>query len=213
MKKHRVLIPLDGTNFRQKIVPVVRQFFDPEDTEFVLLRVAPFSSIPRTAIYYHDMCLGDVAFLTCTETDDPSTSPEQAYRTELAKELEEDAIELREAGYSVCTAVRLGDPVQKIVEYVNFVQIDLIAMATHCRTGISRIVQGSIAQEVLRNVSTPVMMLRPPARPTFRRHTGRSGKLHAARGSLTIEQTACLFPITSQSSPSSDPPYKRASFR
>jgi nucleotide-binding universal stress UspA family protein len=39
--------------------------------------------------------------------------------------------------------------------------IDLVAMATHARAGISRMVLGSVATHVLRHVALPVLLLRP----------------------------------------------------
>ncbi|MEM7534641.1 MAG: universal stress protein [Chloroflexota bacterium] len=161
MKKCRVLIPMDGQDFRQKIVPVVRQLFDPQDAELVLLRVAPLSSVPGTMHYYYDMGLGDMAFVPYMEAGENSTDIKAAYRADLVAELQKDAIPLRTAGYNVQVAARLGDPVEQIVHYTNTVNVDLIAMATRCHTGIRRLFQRSISQEVLQQVSTPVMMLRP----------------------------------------------------
>ena len=57
--------------------------------------------------------------------------------------------------------VRLGDPVSGIAMGALDAQADLIVMATHGRTGISRAVLGSVAGTVLRTAATPVVLVRP----------------------------------------------------
>lgn len=50
-----------------------------------------------------------------------------------------------------------GDPADKITEYVEQEDIDLIVMGTHGREGIRRILIGSVAEEVVRNSNPPVL--------------------------------------------------------
>lgn len=50
-----------------------------------------------------------------------------------------------------------GDPADKITEYVEQEDIDLIVMGTHGREGIRRILIGSVAEEVVRNSKPPVL--------------------------------------------------------
>jgi nucleotide-binding universal stress UspA family protein len=44
--------------------------------------------------------------------------------------------------------VRFGDPVEEILDHVTWDHIDLIAMATHGCTGLTRVVMGSVAEHV-----------------------------------------------------------------
>jgi nucleotide-binding universal stress UspA family protein len=57
--------------------------------------------------------------------------------------------------------IRFGDPVEEILAVRESGQADLIAMTTHGRTGLSRLVFGSVAQRVLSQASVPVLLLRP----------------------------------------------------
>ena len=45
--------------------------------------------------------------------------------------------------------MRVGDPADVIIATANALDVDLIAMATHGRSGIDRIVLGSVAESVL----------------------------------------------------------------
>lgn len=63
----------------------------------------------------------------------------------------------------VKTAVVEGPPAPAILDYVNNHQVDLVAMATHGRSGIGRWVYGSITEKVLRSSETAMFIVRPPA--------------------------------------------------
>lgn len=56
-----------------------------------------------------------------------------------------------------------GQPATAIVQYSNQNNIDLIVMPTHGRTGISRLILGSVAEEVLRHAPCPVLVIRASA--------------------------------------------------
>ncbi len=63
-------------------------------------------------------------------------------------------------GVPVEYAVRFGDPAEEIVEEARESGADLIAMATHGRTGVARILLGSVAEAVLRQSEVPVLLVR-----------------------------------------------------
>ncbi len=67
-----------------------------------------------------------------------------------------------EAGLSVVTAVRDGVPHRIIGEYANEHEIDLIAMGTHGRTGLSKWMIGSVTERVLQTATVPVLTVRAP---------------------------------------------------
>ena len=50
-----------------------------------------------------------------------------------------------------------GDPKEEIVEYAESRGMDLIVMGTHARTGISRVLEGSVTEEVIRDCRKPVL--------------------------------------------------------
>jgi nucleotide-binding universal stress UspA family protein len=53
-----------------------------------------------------------------------------------------------------------GDPATVITETAEETEADLIVMGTHGRTGLARIVMGSVAEEVLRHAPCPVLTVR-----------------------------------------------------
>jgi nucleotide-binding universal stress UspA family protein len=55
------------------------------------------------------------------------------------------------------------DPAGAIVAHARREGVDLIAMATHGRTGVSHLLAGSVCERVVRAGVAPVMVLRPPA--------------------------------------------------
>jgi nucleotide-binding universal stress UspA family protein len=50
-----------------------------------------------------------------------------------------------------------------ILEQAHHEEFDLIAMATHGRRGLARVLVGSVADKVLRGATTPVLLYRAPA--------------------------------------------------
>jgi nucleotide-binding universal stress UspA family protein len=84
---------------------------------------------------------------------------------------------LREAQEGVAIAVREGEPVRRILEEAEVGRADLIVMGTRGRSGVSRLLLGSVAEAVLRRASCPVLTVPRPAldrsvpsnRPSFGR--------------------------------------------
>jgi len=55
-----------------------------------------------------------------------------------------------------------GEAVGRIIEYASDVNADLIVMATHGRTGLSHVLLGSVAEQVVRKAPCPVLTLKKP---------------------------------------------------
>ena len=79
----------------------------------------------------------------------------QKYLDRVAKGLEAKGIEPE-------TLVLLGNPAEEIVLNAKHYGADLIIMASHGRSGISRWTHGSVADKVFRAISVPVLMVRAP---------------------------------------------------
>jgi nucleotide-binding universal stress UspA family protein len=69
---------------------------------------------------------------------------------------------LRSQGVDAAWAVRHGRAADEILAAADESGADLIAMATHGRTGIGRLLFGSVAEAVLRRAPVPVFMIREP---------------------------------------------------
>jgi nucleotide-binding universal stress UspA family protein len=68
-------------------------------------------------------------------------------------------------GVVIETLVREGSVAEAIVRAAEENQIDVIAMATHGRSGLQRAVYGSVAEQVLRSSTRPVLLVRVPGSP------------------------------------------------
>jgi nucleotide-binding universal stress UspA family protein len=80
---------------------------------------------------------------------------------ELRTYLEIKAAPFRNRGIDVECAVESGDAATVIIDYARSRAVDLIVMATHGRTGLERVVFGSVAEAVLRSGTAPVLLVRP----------------------------------------------------
>ena len=56
----------------------------------------------------------------------------------------------------------IGGPADELVRYAEDNQIDLVVMGTHGRTGLSRLLMGSVAEGVVRRAPCPVLTIKQP---------------------------------------------------
>jgi nucleotide-binding universal stress UspA family protein len=83
-----------------------------------------------------------------------------AVRTWTAEQLERWAEEARGEGVGVKTLVRTGVPHDEIVATARDMGADLIAIGTHGRGGLNRLMLGSVCDRVIRLASCPVLAIR-----------------------------------------------------
>jgi len=69
----------------------------------------------------------------------------------------------RKAGRPVRTVTLTGATATEIVRFARDGAFDLVVLATHGRTGLARVVLGSVAEHVVREASCPVLVVRRPA--------------------------------------------------
>jgi nucleotide-binding universal stress UspA family protein len=139
----RALVPLDGSRLAEGILPFILQIAGPLDLEVVLVRVVQ-PVMPQAVEGTTHFTVQDV--------------PAELNR---AREyLAPIAAELRERGVRVTTDARYGEPVTEIVAATREAGADLIAMTTHGRSGLGRLLFGSVTEAVLRQADVPVFMMR-----------------------------------------------------
>jgi nucleotide-binding universal stress UspA family protein len=172
MRKCKVLIPLDDSEFSQKIIPYVRNLLNPAKHELILFHVAPAPqgilgapAVPAADSWpwpmyptYRDAKRASHPIYADQVWGGTLAAIEGRFRPHVRK--------LEAAGFAVATVVRHGDAVELILETVKERKVDLVAMTTHGRTGLSRLIHGSVAGEVLRRALVPVLLLRPFAPAT-----------------------------------------------
>jgi nucleotide-binding universal stress UspA family protein len=139
----RAVVPLDGSAVAETILPFVLQIAGPLDMEIVLLRVVQ-PMPPMVLEGTRHMELEDI----------------EARRQEAEEYLAPLAAELRDKAVRVTTQVRRGYPQEEILSAAKETGADLVAMSTHGRGGLGRLLFGSVAEAVLRHADIPVFLLR-----------------------------------------------------
>jgi nucleotide-binding universal stress UspA family protein len=142
----KILIPTDGSELSLGILWALRPLVIGAEPEITLLRVlVPGEEQPEAAA--------------------------QAAREELA------GSQALLKAWNLPVSLRLeveGDPADQILACAEELSVDLVAMSSHGRSGVTRLVRGSVAERVLRRCTTPLLMWTPDSRgvaeyPLFRR--------------------------------------------
>lgn len=89
--------------------------------------------------------------------------------------------------FPVVTAVASGEPAREIVRYAAGEGIDLIVVGTHGRTGVTRVLLGSVAEKVSRTAGCPVLTVPP----RVRRAAGARGRAEVI-GTEEVGPERCL---------------------
>jgi nucleotide-binding universal stress UspA family protein len=90
---------------------------------------------------------------------------------ELARDL---TAELQAAGIDAAPERRDGDPATEIIAAAKAGEVDLVVMGTHGRSGIQRVVLGSVARNVLQHVRCSVLIAPEPGRAAGSERTTES---------------------------------------
>jgi len=144
MFKHkRVLIALDGSAAGEMVMKFLMEIAGPLDMTVMLLHVLE----PITPAAAEGLVVSD-------DID--------ARRREAEEYLAPIAAMLRSQGVDAAWAIRHGRAADEILAAADENGTDLIAMATHGRSGIGRLLFGSVAEAVLRRAAVPVFMIRQP---------------------------------------------------
>ena len=90
---------------------------------------------------------------------DPPAPDALADRARTA--LREPADALRDRGLDVRVEVRAGPAAAEVLDAADALGADLLAIATHGRSGLDRVLMGSVAERVLRQAPCPVLTVKP----------------------------------------------------
>jgi nucleotide-binding universal stress UspA family protein len=82
--------------------------------------------------------------------------------SETAQKNLDGAVRARQGqGVELSSELLTGNPWEEIVKLAKSEQVDLIVMGTHARRGMARALLGSVAEQVLRTSSVPVLVVHP----------------------------------------------------
>lgn len=144
-----ILVPLDGSAYAEAALPSAIDLARAFDAELHLVRVAEtaqvYSMLTRQTPAESDVVRIVVERLVADATDYVEKTTER----------------MRAGGLHVVMHLREGIPTEEILAVAREAGIDLTVVATHGRSGLNRLVFGSVAERILRQGTTPILMVRP----------------------------------------------------
>ena len=149
----RILVALDGSELAERILPHVEALSEKFGAAVTLLRA---TTPPETLL------AATAQGGTVVEPPIDPTPVVEAEEEDAENYLRAVADRLRRDGVTIDAEHSEGDPAQTILSRARELPADLIAMTTHGRGGLGRVVFGSVADEVLRHASCPVLLVRIP---------------------------------------------------
>ena len=153
----KIMVPLDGSEVAECVFPHVQAFITGCKTNtIVFVRVIePTPSGFRGASSATSKeNLEKILVHTKKFEEERKTSAEGYLKAVMGR--------IKPNGVTFQTEVIVGKTAEGLIDYAESNDIDLILIATHGRSGVSRWVRGSIADRVLRASKVPVLMVRAP---------------------------------------------------
>ena len=137
-KFEKILVPLDGSECAEIVLPKVEKLATDLKASIALLRVAYAHTFPGV---------------------DPTEAEVKVVREaeEYLRKIEE---RLKAKGFKVDSHVRYGNDADEILDHAAQKDIDFIAMTTHGRSGVKRFLLGSVAEKILRHSPKPIFLFR-----------------------------------------------------
>ena len=142
----KIIVPLDGSERAEAILPYVEELAEKFGSEIVFVQIVEhpiiMTPIQRTRPV-------PVENLVVEELIQQATK----YTNQLAKDF-------IKKGAKATAVVETGPIVHSILEIAEKENADLIAMASHGRTGLARVFYGSVAASMLQRVDRPLFLIR-----------------------------------------------------
>jgi nucleotide-binding universal stress UspA family protein len=146
----KILVPLDGSELAECVLPHLEKIAGSGGVgQIVLFRVCEPPII-----------LADYPANLRTQWEDHVRQETAHIQQQCRLYLDDIEKKLREAGYQVATEAGLGNAAELIVDYAVHNGVDLIIMASHGRSGITRWAYGSTADKVLQASPVPVLVVK-----------------------------------------------------
>jgi nucleotide-binding universal stress UspA family protein len=145
----KILVPLDGSELSECSLEHVKA-------------VASGCRVPETVLFRAvEPLSAETVSALAQAGDSVLREAELDNQNKAGKYLDKVRDRLKKDGLAVKTVVVDGPAAEEILDYAQKNRIDLIVMASHGRSGISRWFLGSVAQKVLQHSPVPVLMVSP----------------------------------------------------
>jgi nucleotide-binding universal stress UspA family protein len=145
-----IVVPLDGSELAESVLPFVEEVAKNLDLAVVLLRVygVPYGAYSPSEGFYDATQIE--AFLAML-------------KDEALEYLEKKAVEMKRHGLEkVSWVAKEGLGADEIISFARHTSDNLVAMCTHGCSGVKRWVLGSVTETVVRHSGDPVLILRAP---------------------------------------------------
>jgi nucleotide-binding universal stress UspA family protein len=150
-----VLVALDGSEIAEQVLAHVEALTEKFGSRITLLR-----AIMPTALPLMETPMGLPVTPYTTETYVEAAEAERQAASDYLREVGD---RLRDRGFQVEQKLGDGPAAGVIVERAGALGADLIAMTTHGRGGLERLLLGSVAEEVTRKAPCPILLVRATA--------------------------------------------------
>ena len=146
----KILVPLDGSELAECVLPHVEAIAK----EGRSLRTVIFIRVVEP---FHTISTADYALSeeNIKQIESGSVAATRKYLDQLVNRINLGKVKIQ-------TEILTGKAAESIADYATESNVDLIVIATHGRSGISRWVWGSVADRILRSTCVPVFMIRAP---------------------------------------------------
>lgn len=145
MNIHTIVFPTDFSQYNQAAL------------EFAS-RLAAESGATLHIVYVHDVrelnAAGDAAYTMAANWEEEQAAAETRIKS-IGPTIPTVKVERH------CLT---GTPEAELVDFAKEKNADLIVMASHGRTGLSRLLMGSVAEAVMRRATCPVLIVKQPAK-------------------------------------------------
>jgi nucleotide-binding universal stress UspA family protein len=138
-RRLRILVPLDGSDLAEEAILTADLLAGTLDTELTLLQVVDLPSYP---LHYLPLDL------------DTEIGAARQY-------LESQVDRLHAQNKRVTARTTIGTSSWMVAQVAHEIEADIVVMATHGRTGLDRLVLGSVASATLQRAEVPVLLVRP----------------------------------------------------
>ena len=147
----KIMVALDGSKLAESVLPHLETVIKgAEFPEVIVVQAVEPLSIPYGR---------EVSQFTSLEQ---VRAFETHQKVEAEKYLKEIVARLRKTGVNAKADVIYGKSSEALSDYATKNNVDLVIIATHGRSGISRWVWGSVADRLIRSICVPVLMVRVP---------------------------------------------------
>lgn len=143
----KILVPLDGSRRAERILPHVEKLAHVFEAEIILLQVI------EPGLYHRD----PYSYATSVALD---KAERDKLKSEVKSYLRGLQGEFRSRGIQTNILVAEGPVVQTIIKVAKLEEVELVALASHGRSGLGRVFYGSVAAGVLHSVDRPLLMIR-----------------------------------------------------